>query len=191
MFVSKREFVLAHKGWVVSVITNSSLLPSTRNSTQRWTVSAVDGWAQPTASAFWCPKTTLKDWHQRRLRPGLRDRRQHPPRTVCETARPPMPKHNGTHGRNRQRPVTDNEPRTPWAKRKKHNKWRARRRQIRKTTLQGAETHVEEHDRHVNATLPKRNRVSRKTTKGTTTTPEEHPDQHQPAARYVAEKLNI
>ena len=29
VFVSKREFVLAHKGWVVSVITNSSLLPST------------------------------------------------------------------------------------------------------------------------------------------------------------------
>ena len=60
MFVSKREFVLAHKGWVVSVITNSSLLPSTRSSTQRWTVSAVDGWAQPTASAFWCPITTLE-----------------------------------------------------------------------------------------------------------------------------------
>ena len=60
VFVSKREFVLAHKGWVVSVITNSSLLPSTRSSTQRWTVSAVDGWAQPTASAFWCPITTLE-----------------------------------------------------------------------------------------------------------------------------------
>ena len=55
VFVSKREFVLAHKGWVVSVITNSSLLPSTRSSTKRWTMSAVDGWAQPTASAFWCP----------------------------------------------------------------------------------------------------------------------------------------
>ena len=24
-------------------------------SVQRWTASTVDGWAQPTASAFWCP----------------------------------------------------------------------------------------------------------------------------------------
>ena len=130
MFVSKREFVLAHKGWVVSVITNSSLLPSTRSSTQRWTVSAVDGWAQPTASAFWCPITTLERlapkavaaWTARSQTTPTAHRLRDRKATNAKTQRHTWAQTTTTCHRQRTT--------YPVGITKKHNKWRARRRRI-------------------------------------------------------------